>query len=341
MIEISPMSSKPRRIVIPFPLDDFRPLPFTANPHVQTVLGAYWNGTKLRNPTRPQVLPLPDGDALMIYDNVPDGWQDGDRIVLLIHGLTGSHASPQNQRMGAQLLAKGARVVRMDHRGTAGGLPLARYSYHAGRSEDVRAVVAELHRWAPLSPIAVHGTSLGGNMAAKLAGEVADDPLPGLDRISALNPPLDMAACCVLLSHRNNRHYDRHFAHYMVKDAEARFRHFPDVPVVRFPKNLSSHQFDELYTAPWHGFADAADYHVRSSAAPLVERSPVPLLLLTARDDPFVDVRTFEALRVPDHVQVVIVPKGGHIGYLGSDGVGGVRWAEHRLVEWLTAPLIG
>lgn len=341
MIEISPMTSKPARIVIPHSFDDFRPIAFTSNAHVQTVLGAYWNGPKLRHPTRQQVVPLPDGDALMIYDNVPEGWCDGDRMVLLVHGLTGSAMSPQNQRMGLALLALGVRVVRMDHRGTAGGLPLARYAYHAGRSDDVRAVVAEMHRWSALSPIAVHGTSLGGNMAAKLAGEAADHPVPGLDRVSAMNPPLDMAACCVLLGQRGNRHYDRHFAHYMVKDAEARFKHFPDVPVVKFPKGLTSLQFDALYTAPWHGYADTADYHARSSAAPLVERSPVPLLLLTSRDDPFIDVRIFEALRVPEHVQVVIVPKGGHIGYLGRDGVGGVRWAEQRLVAWLTAPLVG
>jgi predicted alpha/beta-fold hydrolase len=328
----------PRRIVLPVPLDDFRPLLFTGNRHVQTILGAYWTGPRLRHPTRQQVLPLPDGDALMIYDNVPDGWHDGDRIVLLVHGLTGSHASPQLQRMTRHLLNLGVRVVRMDHRGTAGGLPLARQGYHGGRSEDIRAILAEVHNWAPQSPLSLHGTSLGGNMVLKLAGEAADNPVPGLDRVSALNPPIDMAACSFLLSSRANRHYDRHFAIHMVKDAEARRRHFPDLPLIHFPKSLSSRLFDDLYTAPRHGFADALDYYAQVSAAPLVPRSPIPTLLLTARDDPFIDAGTFEALRVPDHVQVVIVPRGGHIGYLGRDGNGGVRWAEHRLVLWLTAP---
>jgi predicted alpha/beta-fold hydrolase len=58
---------------------------------------------------------------------------------------------------------------------------------------------------------------------------------------------------------------------------------------------------------------------------------------LTAHDDPFIAVAPFERLRAPANVQVQIVPFGGHVGYVGWDGAGGVRWAERRVVEWLTS----
>jgi predicted alpha/beta-fold hydrolase len=332
--------STPPRIVIPFSLDDFRPLPFTASPTIQTILGAYWSGPPLRHPTRRQVLPLPDGDALMLYDCVPDGWVEGDRVAVLVHGLTGSHASAQMQRMTRRLLDLRVRVVRIDQRGTATGIHLARGAYHGGRSDDVRAVIAEVHRWTPLSPVSLHGSSLGGNLVLKLAGEAADNPVPGLDRVSALNPPIDMLACATLLASRPNRSYDQHFARALVRDAEARQRHFPDLPPLRFPRHMTVRLFDELYTAPRHGFANADDYYTRVSSAPLIGNSPVPVLILTARDDPFIDVASFDALRAPEHVQVAITAKGGHVAFIGRDGTGGVRWAEHRLVAWLTAPRV-
>lgn len=342
MIEIVPPASKaPRRIVPPVPLDDFRPLPLLANAHAQTVVGVYLSGAKFRHPTRTQVLPLPDGDALMVYDSVPAGWADGDRIAVLVHGLTGSAQSPQILRMAARLLALGVRVVRMDQRGTAAGLPLARGYLNASRSDDVRAVVAEAHRWSPASPIALHGSSLGGNLVLKLAGEAADRPVPGLERVSALNPPIDMEASSRMLATRPNRHYDRHFARHLVRESEARQALFPDLPPLRFPRHMTTWLFDEVYTAPRGGFADALDYYHRASAGPLVARSPVPTLLLTARDDPFIAVGPFEAIVAPEHVQVVIVPRGGHVGFVGRDGAGGIRWAEHRLVAWLTTPLTG
>jgi predicted alpha/beta-fold hydrolase len=95
--------------------------------------------------------------------------------------------------------------------------------------------------------------------------------------------------------------------------------------------------FDEHYTAPRGGFAGAADYYRRASSYPLVGRVPVPTLILTARDDPFIAVEPFENLRVPSHVEVRIVRGGGHLGFLGWDGAGGVRWAERRIVQWTAA----
>jgi len=93
--------------------------------------------------------------------------------------------------------------------------------------------------------------------------------------------------------------------------------------------------FDELYTAPRSGFESAEDYYRQTSCAAVIPRIQVPTLILTARDDPFVTVEPFEQLKVPPHILVRIVLHGGHIGFLGWDGAGGIRWAERRMVEWI------
>ncbi len=150
---------------------DFRPLPFLGHPHIQTLLGYMLPGPTVSLPTREQMLRLPDGDALVLYDNVPPGWQPGDRIALVVHGLAGSAESPGVQRIAARLLAHGLRIVRMDQRGVGKGLPLARGSYNAARSADVRAVLEEVHRWSARLSIALIGVSLGGALVLKTAGE--------------------------------------------------------------------------------------------------------------------------------------------------------------------------
>jgi len=318
------------------PFSDFRPLPLLGNAHVQTLLAHLFGGSTVRLPTRRHIVWLPDGDGLMLHDTVPSGWTPDRSIAVVLHGLSGSHASGAVQRLSVSLLEKGVRVVRMDQRGAGAGVALARRCYHGGRSDDLRAVIDEVHRWSPSSPILVAGISLGGNVSLKLGGEAAERPVPGLARIAAIGPPIDLARCSDLIAQPRNRFYNYRFSSDLVAEVRLRHEHFPDLPPPRFPRRLTLRHFDEIYTAPYNGFLDAADYYQRSSSAPLIGRITLPTLILTARDDPFIAVEPFEELRLPAHITLRIVPQGGHIGFLGWDGAGGFRWAERRVADWLT-----
>jgi predicted alpha/beta-fold hydrolase len=314
---------------------DFRPFPLLGNAHVQTLLGHLLPGPQAGHPARSVVIWLPDGDGLMLHDNVPPGWCPGAPIAVLVHGLGGTHASPPVQRLAWRLLARRLRVVRLDQRGAGRGLPLARRCYHAGRSDDVRAALEEVHRWSPASPLLLMGISLGGAIVLKLAGEAGDNPVPGLARVAAIAPPIDLERSVVLLSQPRNRLYEQQFVREVTAEAYKRQRCFPDLPPLVFPRPLSMRLFDELYTAPRNGFAGALDYYRRASALPLLSRIRVPTLMLTARDDPFIAVEPFEEWTPPPAVEMHILPWGGHLGFVGWDGGGGVRWGERRAIDWL------
>jgi predicted alpha/beta-fold hydrolase len=314
---------------------DFRPLPWLGNPHVQTLLATYLPSPACPDPDRQWVVWLPDGDGLVLHDNVPRDWRPGDPMALVVHGLTGSHESGHVQRLALRLLRRNVRAVRIDLRGAGKGLRLARGSYHGGRSDDIRAALEEMHRWSPDSPLLLAGVSLGGNLVLKLAGEAASHPVPQLSRVVAQAPPIDLGRCAHLLTLPGNKMYADHFLGELIAHARQRQRCFPDLPPLRFPRQMTLRLLDELYTAPRGGFRDADDYYTRGSSAPLIPHIQVPTLILTARDDPFIAVEPFEELRVPSHVHVRILPQGGHVGFLGWDGVGGIRWAERRMVDWL------
>ena len=203
---------------------EFRPVPLLTNPHLQTLVGAFWRGPTFDYPSREQVLWLPDGDGLLLYDSVPPGWQPAGKMALLVHGLTGSHQSYLVQRAATLLLERGVRVVRIDQRGAGRGIPLARKTYHAGRSADIRAAVEEMHRWSPNSPIAAIGYSLGGNLVLKMAGEAAANPLAALKRVVAVGPPIDMLRCSALLALPRNRPYANHFLRHLLRETHLRHR---------------------------------------------------------------------------------------------------------------------
>ncbi|HVS35769.1 MAG TPA: alpha/beta fold hydrolase [Gemmataceae bacterium] len=317
------------------PPREFRPLPLLGHPHIQTLLGHILPGPAVSQPTLEHVVRLPDGDGLMLYDNMPPAWRMGGRMALLVHGLTGSAESPGVQRIASRLLAHGLRVVRMDQRGAGKGLALARGAYNASRSADVRAALEEIHRWSPDSPIALIGISLGGALVLKTAGEMVEHPAPYLERVAAMNPPINLARCAALMELPRNRIYNQYFIKKLVGEAEQRQRFFSDLPPLRFPRRVTIRLFDDLYTAPRGGFADALDYYRQASAAQLVPRISVPTLILTARDDPFIAVGPFEELQAPENVVVQIVQRGGHIGFVGWDGSRLGRWAESRVVEWI------
>lgn len=313
----------------------FRPLRFLGNAHVQTVLGSLLPGPRLLMPSVERAVGLPDGDRLVLHDSVPAGWRAGDPVALLVHGLGGSHRSGSVRRVARLLCGRGWRAVRVDLRGCGRGIALARRPYHAGCSEDVRAALEDVESHCPGSPLALVGFSLGGNIVLKLAGEAAGRPLPALGAVAAVSPPVDLARCSAQLSRRRNRLYELHFLSGLIELARRRSRIFPDDPLPRFPRRLTLRRFDDLYTAPRAGFADAADYYRRASSLPLLARIGVPTLVLTARDDPFIAVEPLEGLAAPAHVEVRIVPYGGHLGFLGADGLGGVRWGEGQVVDWL------
>jgi predicted alpha/beta-fold hydrolase len=101
-------------------------------------------------------------------------------------------------------------------------------------------------------------------------------------------------------------------------------------------------QFDEAYTAPHHGFRDAADYYHRASALRVVEHIRVPTLILAAEDDPFVPTTAFHAdvVRRNPAITVVVTRHGGHCAFVeqarnGYDGY----WAEREVVRFVDAHL--
>jgi predicted alpha/beta-fold hydrolase len=214
---------------------------------------------------------------------------------------------------------------------------MSRGIYHAGRTEDVRRVMAWVAGRLPGSPIAVVGFSLGANLALKLAAEAVAEPVAGFDAVVAANPPLDLAACARHIQRPGGRIYDRNFVRLLLKDVERLHAVYPDLgPAPTATQVRTLYDFDEQYTAARNGFAGAEDYYARSSSGPLVAGIRLPGLVLHAADDPFIPAEPFLALGLPPGLRLELLERGGHLGYLSRDPwAGDRRWLDARITAWL------
>lgn len=317
---------------------EFIPARGLGGAHAQSVWGTLFPGRMPLIGTTERRVRLPDGDLIVVHDDKPDTWQRGDHVVLLMHGLCGSHRSGYMIRMAKRLSSQGVRVFRMDHRGCGAGALLARAPYHAGRIEDVAAAVEMVERLCPGSPLSLAGFSLSGNLLLRYLGSDPDRLPLCLFRAVAVCPPIDLHQCAQKLhSSAAGQRYDWYFTRKLISQITGGPQWNEQLPIAsarRLPRRL--YDFDELYTAPASGFQSADHYYSVASSAPVISRIRVHTTILAAIDDPVVAPEPFYALRLPINVTLCLTKHGGHLGFIGRAGVDpDRRWMDWRLIDWL------
>ena len=262
-------------------------------------------------------------------------------LLIALHGLEGSSAAHYMQGLAAKGFARGFNVILLNQRNCGGTESLCAGLYHSGLTHDASHVIQEVTTADGIDRIAVAGYSLGGNLALKLAGDYGPAAPPQLRAVCAVSPVIELARCVDALERPSNMVYQLNFVRGLRGRMRRKHVTHPGVfSLDRLQGVWTVRQFDEAYTAPSFGFADAADYYHRASAMRVVDRVTVPALVITAEDDPFVPVEPFRdpALTSNPHITLKVSEHGGHCAFLAppsktSDGY----WAEDEIVAFAEA----
>lgn len=318
----------------------FRAFPLLRNPHLNTAALLLPRRRGLLRGGEARELPVGQETSLrVILHRQPDpeaSW------LVLVHGLTGSADSTYMVGTAKKALRAGIQVARVNMRGCGGTEHLAPTLYHAGLSEDVRAVVDFLIGEDGAGRIVLCGFSMGGNQVLKLAGEYGDAPPSQVAGLVAVSAAVDVRACAEAIDTLPAlRLYRNRFLRDLKDTIALREKEFPG----RFDLGSMSgietlRQLDEAYTAPSWGFRDADDYYRSASALDVIEDIALPSLVLVSRDDPLVPITSLAPLhRIDrDSFRLHVTEGGGHVAFVAARGRGGDpdrRWAENRVVEFV------
>ena len=264
---------------------------------------------------RRELLPDSLGATEVAYDFV-DGKRPDAPLLMLFHGLEGSSASHYASALMFAAQRHGWHGVVAHFRSCGGVENRAPVFYHSGDSAEVAHMLQLMHSRYPR--IFAVGISLGGNALAKYLAEQGSRAIP--QAAAVVSAPLDLTAA----SHRLERGlskllYAPYFLRSLLPKAAACAARFPhiDAAAVQAAANLTD--FDNAFTAPVHGFADAADYYRRASAKPLLHQIAVPTLILNALNDPFIPAESLpQASDVSSSVTLLQPEYGGHAGFPGT-----------------------
>lgn len=259
----------------------------------------------------------------------------GDELLVVVHGLGGSHQSIYTSEAAHAALAAGMSCLRLNLRGAD---RKGTDYYHAGLTVDLEAALASPDL-ARFTKIYVLGYSLGGHLVLRYASE---RPSPRVRAFASNCAPLDLATGGAEIDKPKGAPYRSKVLGGLKEIyAEVARRRPVPIPVREAAKIRTLRDWDERVIAPRHGFTGADDYYERASVAPRLDRISLPTLAVVAEQDPMVFLHTVRPhLEGRTNVRSVFVPRGGHVGFPRDVdlGLGLAGDVEAQIVAWLRAP---
>jgi predicted alpha/beta-fold hydrolase len=318
----------------------FRPHPLLKNGHTMTIAAALWRRRFALPPAEEHCFQVDPESKILGHCHWQNGKEKSAPVLVLVHGLEGSSNSNYMFGIAEQAWLRGFHVIRLNQRNCGGTERLTPTLYNSGMSSDYRAVFEELSSGDGFSCIFFAGYSMGGNLVTKMAGEFGDRVPGPLRGVVAVCPALDLGACADALERRDNYFYQRHFVAGLMSRYTRKAELFPE----KYSRNgfgavRTVREFDDAITAPQFGYRDAQEYYEAAGAKRVVDKIRVPLLLITAQDDPFVPIEATRRSGVERNPAIVFeAPRhGGHCGFISSQAGSERFWAEQRVVEFCAA----
>ena len=313
------------------------------NGHVMTVYA--WGRPRTfpaLPPAEPRLIRVtPDTQVLAHCYWQPD--RSNRPTILALHGLEGSSDAHYMRGLADKAWRRGWNAVLLNQRNCGGTEQLTPGLYHSGLTDDPRAVIRALAASERLPAFGVVGYSLGGNLTIKLAGELADHPDLPIRAVAAVSPTIELETCVRAIERRVNIAYEWNFVRHLKARMRRKAVCWPDAfDLAPLDRIRTIREFDEVYTAPYHGFNGASDYYRRASSMRVADRIRIPALVIAADDDPFVPPAQFRDSAIAGNGSITrrIEHDGGHCGFVAAEAVGDDGyWAEARAIEFLSTAM--
>lgn len=257
--------------------------------------------------------------------------------LVLFHGLEGSSKSHYIQSIAQYFRARGWIVIVAHFRGCSGFPNRMARAYYSGDSEEVGFILDWIRTRLPNTSWHTIGVSLGGNALLKYLGEQAENA-SWIQAAAGISVPMDLVSCGDHLSDSfvGKWVYCSHFLKSMKAKTLEKSRRFPGmIDSLRLTQARTLRDFDDVYTAPMHGYKHALDYWTKASSKPLLTHIQIPTLVLNALNDPFVPQASLpQPNDCSDKVLLHQPEQGGHVGFTTGAFPGNINWLPTRIARF-------
>lgn len=313
--------------------------------HAQTIWPALYAQRRsgLVKPLQRERWTAPDGDFV---DVDRQHASSADRpLLVLFHGLEGSSQSHYAEAFADWAAEHDVNFALPHFRGCSGELNLGPRAYHSGDHEEIDWLLHRLkqeHQARQGQHLLAAGVSLGGNALMRWAAEHGLRARLKADAVASICSPLDLTQSGQAIGQGFNRQvYTRMFLRSMKPKALAKWAQHPGLfDRERLMAARDLYEFDNVFTAPLHGFKNTDDYWLRASAKPLMKHIAIPALALNALNDPFVPAASLpQPQDVSSSVTLWQPEQGGHVGFAQGGWPGHVRGLPDAVGTWLMSAL--
>lgn len=257
----------------------------------------------------------PDDDFLDL-DWLTD--DNHNKLMIISHGLEGSSKRPYITRMANYFYKRGWDILAWNCRSCSGEINLKPRFYHHGATDDVEVMVDHAIGTGKYDEVSMVGFSMGGNLTLRYLGEQADKLNPVIKKGIVFSTPVDLPSSVVEFAKKRNYYYKRRFLKKLEEKVRVKSELIPnDFPRVDFSLIKDFPDFDNLITAPIHGYKDADDFYQKVSSKPVLKYITIPVLIVNAIDDPFLGRGCYpvEEVEELEHVYLEMPENGGHVGF--------------------------
>jgi predicted alpha/beta-fold hydrolase len=303
------------------------------NAHIQTIFPPLFRKVRNINYVRERII-TPDHDFIDL------DWSrvGGDKVVIVLHGLEGHSRRSYVLGMISAFNRRRWDAVALNFRGCSGQPNRLLRSYHCGATEDLHAVLRHVMNRKRYTCISLVGFSVGGNLTLMYLGEKKYPISPLIQSAAAVSVPCELESSADKLAQRSNSLYMKRFLMMFHDKIRLKMRMLPDeIDDADYHLIRTFKDFDERYTAPIHGFSSAKDYWTKCSCRQFLSGINIPVLLISARDDPFLGKECYPVNEAKNsrHLYFEMPKYGGHVGFVDFRS-GGEYWHEKRIAAFIT-----
>nr|CAB3465139.1 unnamed protein product [Digitaria exilis] len=317
--------------------------PWLASPHLQTLFLSI-SGRSPSFTYRRQLYTVRDGGTIALdwllasdLEDADDGScdesiskDDSTPLLVVIPGLSSDSSAAYVKHLVFSMARKGWNVVVSNHRGLGGISITSDCFYNAGWTEDLREIVNFLHQKYPDAPLFTVGTSIGANIVVKYLGEEGEStPVAGAASICS---PWDLLVTMQLNNIGSNIFLFH--AQLIVFPLSYFLRHQPVLARLAnweaIRSSSSIREFDRHATCVVAKYETVDTFYRKCSSANYIGNVSVPLLCISALDDPLCtrEAIPWDECRANKNIVLATTPNGGHLAFYEGLTAGRLWWVR-------------